>query len=135
MVQLPILVTEPYLVFCVVTGIHLQLEHNNIKISWKPIIGSVICCYSPGMHALTVMVISHKLCFRGDISPEISKQGLQHRCIYASLTYPLHSNALLFSRFTDLYCTETGLMTWSMNMLLSRKYIHHLSVFIRIIIE
>lgn len=48
LVQLPIFVTEPCLVFCVVTGVHSQLERKNIKISLKPMILSVNCCYSPG---------------------------------------------------------------------------------------
>jgi len=94
------------------------LETNNLKCQ---------------LHALTVMVISHTLCSGGErsVSPEISERCLQDRYIYVFLSYPLHHYALPFSRFTDLYCIETGLMTRSM----TRKYIHQPPVFIRILIK
>lgn len=53
-----------------------ELEWNNIKTSLKPIILSVYCCYSLGMLASSIVVVSYKLCFEGVLSPEISEQGL-----------------------------------------------------------
>lgn len=120
-----------------ITGNHSCLEWNNIKISLKPITLSINCCYNLRVYVSTVMVISHKFWFARGVNPEISEQSLQDRWMYASLSYPLCPYALPFSRITDLYCLEAfeGFMTKSISILLSRKYIHQLPVFIRIIIK
>lgn len=73
----------------------------------------------PRVHALTVMITSHKkIILEQGVSPEMSEQGLQERCIHPSPSYTFHPYGLPFSGFTDLYWAEKGLMARSMNMLL-----------------